>query len=247
MCGRTMSNNANSRERLKQKLRTRTLLLRAARGLVSEGKTPTVAAVAEAATVSRATAYRYFPNPEALLAEIPLDVAAPTVESLFGDGAPTDPEDRVALVQNALYDLCREHESEWRLFLRASMMRSLHDPDGTGDPFRGARRVALLDEALKPLAEEVPTEELEQLKAALAILVGGESLIVLRDVLRLDHGEARTRAERAVRQLVRAARQRQNGAKNSRETAQRQQTNEADDGTRTHDLLHGKQITGWSA
>jgi AcrR family transcriptional regulator len=206
----TMSSNSNRRERLNQKLRTRTLLLRAARELVSEGKTPTVAAVADAAMVSRATAYRYFPNPEALLAEVPLDVAAPTVESLFGDGAPTDPEDRVVLVQNALYDLSREHESEFRLFLRASLMRSLQDLDGTGDPFRGARRVALLDEALKPLADELPAEELEQLKTALAILVGGESLIVLRDVLRLDHDQARTRGESAVRQLVRAARQHPN-------------------------------------
>jgi AcrR family transcriptional regulator len=158
--------------------------------------------------VSRATAYRYFPNPEALLAEVPLDVAAPTVDSLFGAGAPIDPEDRVALVQNALYDLSRDHESEFRLFLRASVMRSLQDPDGTGDPFRGARRVALLDEALRPLADELTHEELEQLKTALAILVGGESLIVARDVLRLDHDQARAHAEGAVRQLVRAARQR---------------------------------------
>jgi AcrR family transcriptional regulator len=205
-----MSSNPNRRERLNQKLRTRTLLLRAARELVSEGKTPTVAAVADAAMVSRATAYRYFPNPEALLAEVPLDVAAPTVQSLFGDGAPADPEDRVALVQNALYDLSREHESELRLFLRAAITRSLQDQDDVADPFRGARRVALLDEALRPLADELTHEELEQLKTALAMLVGGEALIVLRDVLRLDHDEARTRAEHAVRQLVRAARQRPN-------------------------------------
>jgi AcrR family transcriptional regulator len=203
-----MSSDSIKRERVNQKLRTRTLLLRAARELVSEGKTPTVAAVADAAMVSRATAYRYFPNPEALLAEVPLDVAAPTVESLFGDGAPADPEDRVALVQNALYDLSREHESELRLFLRASLMRPLEDLDGTARPFRGARRLALLAEALKPLAEDLANEELEQLKTALAILVGGESLIVLRDVLRLDHDEARTRGERAARQLVRAARHR---------------------------------------
>ena len=201
-----MSSNSNKRERLDQKLRTRAHLLRVARELVSEGKTPSIAAVADAAKVSRATAYRYFPNPEALLAEVPLDLAAPTVASLFGDGAPTDPEDRVALVQNALYDLSREHESELRLFLRASIARSLQDRDSTGDPFRGAHRVALLDEALRPLADELTREELEQLKTALAILVGGESLIVARDVLRLDHDQARAHAERAVRQLVRAAR-----------------------------------------
>ena len=208
MSFRTMSSNSNKRERLDQKLRTRAHLLRVARELVSEGKTPSIAAVADAAKVSRATAYRYFPNPEALLAEVPLDLAAPTVASLFGDDAPTDPEDRVALVQNALYDLSRDHESELRLFLRASIARSRQDPDRSGDPFRGAHRVALLDEALRPLADELTGEELQQLKTALAILVGGESLIVLRDVLRLGHDEARARAERAVRQLVRAARHR---------------------------------------
>jgi AcrR family transcriptional regulator len=202
-----MSSTSKPRERLDQKLRTRALLLRAARELLSEGKTPSVAAVADAAMVSRATAYRYFPNPDVLLAEVPLDMAVPTVESLFGDAAPSDPEDRVALVHNAFYDFTRKHESQWRLFLRASIMRSLQDPDGTGDPFRGARRVALLDEALAPLANELPANELEQLKTALAVLVGGEALIVLRDVLRLDHHQARARGEQAVRQLVRAAQQ----------------------------------------
>jgi AcrR family transcriptional regulator len=212
-----MSSNPKTRERLDQKLRTRAHLLRAARDLVSEGKTLSVAAVADAAMVSRATAYRYFPNPEALLAEVPLDLAAPTVESLFGDGGPSDPEDRVALVQNAFYDLCRDHDSEWRLFLRAAIMRSLQDPAGAGDPFRGARRVALLDEALAPLANELSPDELEQLKTALAMLVGGESVIVLRDVLRLDHDEARARGEQAVRQLVRAARQPPNTTREGRE------------------------------
>jgi AcrR family transcriptional regulator len=204
-----MSSNSKTHERLGQKLRTRALLLRAAGDLLAKGQTPTVAEVADAATVSRATAYRYFPTQDALLAEVPLDVAAPTVESLFTDGAPEDPEDRVAIVQNALYDLSRDHEAEWRLFLRASLLRSLQTPpDGTGDPFRGARRAALLDEALAPLSPELSADELEQLKTGLAVLVGGESMIVLRDVLRLDHDQARKSGELAVRQLVRAARQR---------------------------------------
>jgi AcrR family transcriptional regulator len=205
-----MSSPSKARERLDQKLRTRALLLRAARGLISEGKTPSVAAVADAAMVSRATAYRYFPNPDVLLAEVPLDMAVPTLESLFDDAAPTDPEDRAALVHNAFYDFTREHEAQWRLFLRASIMRPLQDPDGTSDPFRGARRVALLEKALAPLANELPANELEQLKTALAMLIGGEALIVLRDVLRLEHEQARARGEQAVRQLVRAARQQPN-------------------------------------
>jgi AcrR family transcriptional regulator len=201
-----MSSAPKTRERLGQKLRTRALLLRSARELVDAGRAPTVAEVADAAMVSRATAYRYFPSQEALLAEIPLDLAAPTAEGLFGDGASSDPEDRVALVQNALYDLSRDHEYELRLFLRASLARPLQGTDSKTDPFRGARRAVLLAEALAPLEQELPADELERLKASLAMLVGGEALIVLRDVMRLEHDEARAIGEWAVRQMVRVAR-----------------------------------------
>jgi AcrR family transcriptional regulator len=195
-------------ERLAQKRRTRAALLGAARELIAEGKAPSVAEVADAAMVSRATAYRYFPTQEALLVEAPLDTAAPTVASLFGEGAPDDPEDRAALVQNALYDLARDNEAEFRLFLRASVTRSLRDANRCGDPFRGARRAALLAEALAPLSGEMAPEELEHLQAALAMLVGIESLVVLRDVLGLENDEARAEGEWAVRQMVRAARSR---------------------------------------
>jgi AcrR family transcriptional regulator len=202
-----VSNGTETRERVRQKLRTRAALLAAGRELVAQGKAPAVAEVADAAGVSRATAYRYFPTQEALLVELPLDVAAPTVESLFGDDeAPTDPEDRAVLVQNALYDLARDHETEFRLFLRTSVLRALND--GASDPFRGARRSDLLDEALAPLGGELPAEEIDQLKTGVSMLVGVESMIVLRDVLRLTHDEARAAGEQAVRRLVRAARRR---------------------------------------
>ena len=54
-------------------------------------------------------AYRYFSSQDALLAEAPLQVGLPTVASLFGDaGAPTDVEDRAALVHNVMYDRIRD-------------------------------------------------------------------------------------------------------------------------------------------
>jgi AcrR family transcriptional regulator len=201
-----MSSAKESPGRLRQRLRTRAALLAAARDLVDQGRAPTLAEVADQAMVSRATAYRYFPTQEALLVELPLDVAAPTVASLFGEGAPSDPEDRAALVQNALYDLARDHETQFRLFLRTALLRSVGDADGGPDPFRGARRLDLLDEALSPLAGELAAHEIEQLRTALSMLVGVESMVVLRDVLRLDHDDARAAGERAVREMVRAAR-----------------------------------------
>jgi len=179
----------------------------AARELTAEGKVPTLAETADAAQVSRATAYRYFPTQESLLVELPLDVAAPTPRSLFGAAdAPIDPEDRAALVQNALYDLARDYETEFRLFLRNALLHATGKPAGARDPFRGARRTRLLDAALEPLAGELDATEIEDLKVELSMLMGVESMIVLRDVLLLDHEQARTAGERAVRRMVRAAR-----------------------------------------
>ncbi|HET6470955.1 MAG TPA: TetR family transcriptional regulator, partial [Pseudomonadales bacterium] len=50
-----------------QRRRTRKDLLTAAATLMRSGAKPSLEAVAEAAMVSRATAYRYFPSIEALL------------------------------------------------------------------------------------------------------------------------------------------------------------------------------------
>ena len=56
-----------STERVQQKGRTRRALLEAAVQLVTSGAQPTVAQVADAAAVSRRTAYRYFPTQEQML------------------------------------------------------------------------------------------------------------------------------------------------------------------------------------
>src|SRR5258708_23708543 len=53
--------------RTRQKQRTRGALLTAAPELVAKGKTPTVDESATKASLSRTTAYRYFPNQRALL------------------------------------------------------------------------------------------------------------------------------------------------------------------------------------
>lgn len=207
-----MSSPPRTGERVAQKLRTRQALLDAARDLVAAGRTPTVAEAADAATVSRATAYRYFPSQEALLVEVPLQADAPTVQSLFGgEAAPTTAEDRAALVHNALYDHIRRHEVQFRLFMRNALLRSL-DPDRTDEPQRRAGRLDLIDAALKPLERELDTEQLTRLKTGLSILIGTEATVVLHDVLRLNHDHARASGEWAVRQMVHAARHREPAA-----------------------------------
>lgn len=202
----TMSSTTGNRERIAQKMRTRRALLAAAGELISQGKTPTVAEAADAALVSRATAYRYFPSQDALLAEAPLQVGLPTVASLFGDaGAPTDVEDRVALVHNVMFDHIRDREVDFRIFQRHSLLRSL-DTERAEPSLRPAFRLQLLDAALEPLQTEVDAESLQRLKTALCALIGTEAMIAMRDVVGLDHDDARAHGEWAVRQLVRAVR-----------------------------------------
>ena len=73
--------------RTNQKRRTRDALVAAARSIVAEGRTPTVEEVAETASISRTTAYRYFPSQRALLAAAHPETA---VESLLPDDPPED-------------------------------------------------------------------------------------------------------------------------------------------------------------
>ncbi len=56
--------------RVNQKRRTRAAIVTAAKDLIEQRATPTVAQAAEAALVSRTTAYRYFPTQESLLVEV---------------------------------------------------------------------------------------------------------------------------------------------------------------------------------
>jgi AcrR family transcriptional regulator len=65
MSARRSNGRANQRDR------TRKDLLSAAARLLKEGASPSMEDLAAAAMVSRATAYRYFPNLDALLAAQP--------------------------------------------------------------------------------------------------------------------------------------------------------------------------------
>ena len=82
-----MSTAYEENGRTAQKRRTREALVAAARELVADGLTPTVDAAAEAASISRTTAYRYFPSQRALLAAAHPETAT---ESLLPEDPPAD-------------------------------------------------------------------------------------------------------------------------------------------------------------
>ena len=197
--------DAKPAERRNQRYRTRKDLLTAAARLMKEGRKPSLDEVAEAALVSRATAYRYFPNVEAALIEASFDIAVPDGEAVFADDASADPEERVDRAEAAIHRSVYENETAIRLMLASSIARAAGGPVSDGVPLRQNRRTPLIEAALAPARERFDDDRYPKLRAALAMIFGPESMLVSRDVLRLDEAVAREVKSWAVRALVRAA------------------------------------------
>jgi AcrR family transcriptional regulator len=171
--------------RTQQKQRTRTALIAAARDLVTQGVTPTVEEAAAAASISRTTAYRYFPNQAALLV-----AAHPEIEvrSLLPPDAPEDPAARLDLVLDAFTRLIVDTEAQQRTMLRLSLEP---DPAQRGRlPLRKGRAIGWIEEALAPLRTQMSEAELRHLVLAIRSTVGIEALVWLTDIAGLSRDEA---------------------------------------------------------
>lgn len=187
--------------RANQKLRTRKALLDAAAELARSGAMPSFDEIAEAALVSRATAYRYFPSVEALMAEAALDVAAPDPEALFPDES-GDAAARVIKADKALDAMINANEPA----LRAMLAQSVTARKAAGAaPHRQNRRSDLIDKALQPARRDFRPADFRILKRALALILGTEARIVFKDVLEIGEDEARAVKNWAIRNLVLAA------------------------------------------
>jgi AcrR family transcriptional regulator len=171
--------------RTHQKQRTREAMIGAARDLVAQGLTPTVEQAAEAARISRATAYRYFPNQRSLLVAAHPEIEIP---SLLPADAPDDPAARLDLAMQALTRMIVDTESQQRTMLRLS----LEEDAGHGDELllRQGRAIRWIEEALAPLENRLSGSELRRLALAIRSAVGIEALVWLTDVAGLDRDEA---------------------------------------------------------
>lgn len=190
--------------RANQKARTRQAIVRAAGALLAKGAKPSLDEIAEEAKVSRATAYRYFPGLDALLSEAAVDLMLPQAADLFASGAPSDPFERLALVDETFDKACRAQEVPLRLMLARILERSIgRAPDEP--PLRQNRRVPLLEKALAPLEARLGRARVARLSQALAMIVGTEGFLALTDVVGLDEDEAREVRRWAIDALVAAA------------------------------------------
>jgi AcrR family transcriptional regulator len=196
---------AAPKPRSNQHLRTRKDLLQAAGRLIKTGRKPTMDEVAEAALVSRATAYRYFPTLEALLVEAPLDGAVPEPGEVFASDMSADPAERLDRAEAAMHAMTYQNEAQLRLMLANSLMRGAAGVEHATLPQRQNRRTPLIEAALAPSRQRFSREAYENLRAALALIFGTEAMVVFRDVLPINERKARKVKSWAIHALVRAA------------------------------------------
>ncbi len=191
--------------RSRQKQRTREALLDAAKALVRAGRSPSITEVADAANVSTATAYRYFPNPQSLWADLGIWLVPP---ASLHDGLPADAEDRIETVIRRTTRMQFADEALWREVLRATLERWAEQqklPEDERVPVRGDTRLASTKVALEPLAEHLSPDRLDRLTSAVMLVYGLESMVVSRDALGLDEEAAADVMSWAARALIRAA------------------------------------------
>ncbi|WP_433594239.1 TetR/AcrR family transcriptional regulator [Nocardia sp. CA-145437] len=169
--------------RTNQKSRTRTALVTATRKLLAQGAIPTVEDAAQAAGISRTTAYRYFPNQRALLAAVRPEIDR---ETLLPDPAPTDPRQRLDLVMRE----CVRINLEWEPELRTSLRLSLDPAAGNPSPLRRGRVIGWIEHALEPLRITHPDIDIHRLAIAIRSATGIESFIWLVDIAALPRPEA---------------------------------------------------------
>jgi AcrR family transcriptional regulator len=185
--------------------RTRLLMLDTATRMMQAGQTPSVTGVAEAAGVSRATAYRAFPSQAALVGAVVDQGLGPILSwSSKSDNA----EDRVINLLETSMPRILEFEATFKAALKLSLEQWAERQAGTQSnepPFRRGHRVELLQQAIAPLRGVLPNTQFKRLAKALSLVYGLEVLIILKDIWGLKAAEVQSVASWAGQALVRAA------------------------------------------
>jgi AcrR family transcriptional regulator len=189
--------------RTNQRRRTHTAIVGAARTLVLTGAEVTMPAVAKAALVSEATAYRYFPDLVSLLREALEGTWPEPAEAMKPVAGTADPVERIGFATEFLLREVLARQGAVRAMISASVLR----PENAGQA-RPGRRFGLIDYALAPLDQApdvIAPAMLGQLKQDLAIIVSAEALFVFTDMCGFSPEEAIERTARIARTVTAAA------------------------------------------
>jgi AcrR family transcriptional regulator len=182
--------------RINQKRRTRAAIIAACQELITAGADINMPAVARAALVSEATAYRYFPDLVSLLAEAQAGIEPDPIAAFTAGADPGDAVERVAYAAELLAKLVIERQGAVRVLISVSVARR------NASALRPGYRFALIDQALTPLSERKPpmaAATFEQLRRDLAVVMSAEAVLTLTDLYSLD-------PEAAVASIVHTAR-----------------------------------------
>lgn len=172
--------------------------------LMQSGVTPSVSEVAEAAEVSRATAYRYFPSQAALVQAVVDEALGPI---LTFKGPADTAEARVSALLATAMPRINEFEATFKAALKMSLDQWAQRQAGTAgsEPqFTRGHRIDLLRDAIAPLKSTVSAMSRDRLAQALSLVFGVEVLVVLKDIWGLDAASAQSVVQWAAAALVRA-------------------------------------------
>src|SRR5260221_7215018 len=182
---KAMSTPYDTGGRSAQKARTRHALVAAARDLTAAGATPTVEGAPAAASLSRTTAYRYFPNRRALLVAAHPEIAA---TSMLPADPPEDPAARLDAVVRNFSAMILDTEAQQRTMLRLSLEADAAERDAL--PLRKGRAIAWIAEALDGVRADLTDQQFRQLVLSVRATIGIEAIVWLIDVAGLSRNDA---------------------------------------------------------
>jgi AcrR family transcriptional regulator len=186
--------------RTAQKTRTRNALIAAARELVTSGANPTVEQAAAAASISRATAYRYFPNTRALLLAAHPEIAA---TSMLPEIPPEDLAARLDAVVDNFTAMIVDTEAQQRTMLRLSLEGN--EAERAALPLRQGRAIGWIAEALNGLRDDLSASQFDQLVIGIRATIGIEALVWMVDIAGLSRKDAVTLMRWSAQALLQQA------------------------------------------
>lgn len=184
--------------------RTYRRLIDAAMRLVRQRGLVTVAEVAAAARVSRATAYRYFPSRSQLVTALVEESLGPVRRF---DSRELDGRTRLTDLFVQTFPRFTEFEPQLRAALQLSLEHWALERAGAlkEEQFRRGHRTHILDRAASPLRPVLGVAAYNRLLRALSIVYGIEPYIVLKDVWHASDREIERISRWILDALVEAA------------------------------------------
>ena len=180
--------------RAAQKARTRAAIVSAARQLPE----PNVEQAADAAGVSRATAYRYFPTQQALAVELASHDVWSKAEAEVRRPRRSDVAATIDRLIDVVVATVETDQRQVRTALRVYHDTWLRDGEA---PTRRGRRMEWIDTIISPLPEETRA----MLRLGLALAIGPDPVVMLKDIAGVQAEEAQRVLKWVAGVMLRAA------------------------------------------